>query len=415
MVVAASDGWDVSGTPLFAFEGVAVDAPEGSVLEGIDARLPAEGITAITGPSGSGKSTLLRLCNRLAVPSRGRVLFRGEDLSALDPLIHRRRVGMVFQQPTPFGGTVRDNLLVAAPQATEASMGNALARAHLSAGFLDRRASELSGGESQRVCLARALMVGPQVLLMDEPTSALDDEASRALEHLALALAAEGIPVLWVTHDLDQAERLATWTLALEGGHVRAWGRPRRTGAPMPAGDVGALGVVASLALVGVAVALSVAGRLGLGRSLVWASARALVQLLLVGVALTVVIDPDRPLVLSWLWIAAMLVFCADVVRRRAREVPGLFGLALVAFGLTVAVALGIVFGLHIFPLEGTHAGSDRGARHRQLHECGDRRGAAPDRGPSRSAPRGGGAPRSRTALAPRARAPTCAGPFGRR
>ncbi len=121
----------------------------------------------------------------------------------------------------------------------------------------------------------------------------------------------------------------------------------------MPQGDVGALGVAASLLLVGMAIALSLAGRLGLERSLAWAAMRALVQLLLVGVALTVVIDPDRPLVLSWLWIAAMLVFCADVVRRRAREVPGLFRLALAAFGITAAVALGLVFGLGIFPLEG--------------------------------------------------------------
>ena len=121
----------------------------------------------------------------------------------------------------------------------------------------------------------------------------------------------------------------------------------------MPEGDVGALGVAASLVLVAVAVALSAAGHLGLERRLVWAAARALVQLLLVGVALTVVIDPDRPLVLSWLWIAAMLLFCADVARRRAPEVPGLFPLALVAFALTAAVALGIVFGLRIFPLEG--------------------------------------------------------------
>lgn len=121
----------------------------------------------------------------------------------------------------------------------------------------------------------------------------------------------------------------------------------------MPQGDVGALGVAASLVLVAVAIALSVAGRLGLERSLAWAAARALVQLLLVGVALTVVIDPDRPLVLSWLWIAAMLVFCADVARRRAREAPGIFPLALAAFTATAAVALGVVFGLRVFPLEG--------------------------------------------------------------
>ncbi len=219
---AGSDGGD-SGEPLFAFEGVGVDTPAGTVLEGIDIRLPAEGITVILGPSGSGKSTLLRLCNRLAVPSRGRILFRGEDLSTLDPLAHRRQVGMVFQQPTPFGGTVRDNLRVGAPEATETDMRDSLARADLDAEFLDRRASELSGGESQRACLARALVAGPEVLLMDEPTSALDDDASRALEHLAFELASDGVPVLWVTHDLAQAERLADWTLALDAGRVRAF------------------------------------------------------------------------------------------------------------------------------------------------------------------------------------------------
>jgi putative ABC transport system ATP-binding protein len=205
---------------LFVFEAVGVDSPRGPVLDDVDARVPARGITVITGPSGSGKSTLLRLCNRLEIPSAGRILFRGTPLSTLDPLAHRRRVGMVFQQPTPFGGTVRDNLRIAVPDATEAAMRDALARAHLAADFLDRRASELSGGESQRACLARALIVGPEVLLMDEPTSALDGAASRALESLALELSAEEIPILWVTHDLAQAERLADATLALEGGRV---------------------------------------------------------------------------------------------------------------------------------------------------------------------------------------------------
>ncbi len=215
---------------LFTFTDVGVETSDAVVLAGIDAVLPVRGITVITGPSGSGKSTLLRLCNTLEVPSRGRILFRGIPISALDPLAHRRCVGMVFQQPTPFGGTVRDNLRVAAPDADEAAMRDALARAHLGADFLDRRASELSGGESQRACLARALVVEPQVLLMDEPTSALDDAASRALEQLALTLAGEGVAIVWVTHDLGQAERLADWTLALEGGRVRASSAaPRRS------------------------------------------------------------------------------------------------------------------------------------------------------------------------------------------
>jgi len=120
----------------------------------------------------------------------------------------------------------------------------------------------------------------------------------------------------------------------------------------MAQGDVGALGVVAALALVALAVLLSWRGGLGLERSMAWASARALIQLLLVGVALAAIIDPSRPIALSWIWVGAMVVFAADVARRRAPEVPGLWKLAVVAFAATGAVTLGVVFGLRIFPLE---------------------------------------------------------------
>lgn len=116
--------------------------------------------------------------------------------------------------------------------------------------------------------------------------------------------------------------------------------------------DVGALGVAASLVLVAVAVAVSWRLGLGLERTLVWASARALAQLLLVGAALALVIDPDRPLALSWLWVGLMLVFAADVARRRAPEVPGMGRLALAAFAVTAVVALAVLFGLGVLPLE---------------------------------------------------------------
>jgi putative ABC transport system ATP-binding protein len=148
------------------------------------------------------------------------VRFRGEDLAAVDPLTHRRRVGMVFQRPVPFGGSVRDNLRVAAEDADEGRMARALERAHLQAAFLDRPAGELSGGECQRACLARTLITEPEVLLMDEPTSALDPDARAALERLAGELARDGVPVVWVTHDLDQARRLADWVLVMAAGRV---------------------------------------------------------------------------------------------------------------------------------------------------------------------------------------------------
>jgi putative ABC transport system ATP-binding protein len=208
--------------PLFTFEDVVVQVDGTRILDGVAAEVPADGITCLVGPSGSGKSTLLRLCNRLEVATDGVVRFRGDDVLSLEPLSHRRRVGMVFQRPTPFPGTVRDNLRVARPDADDEELGLALARAALGMGFLDRVADHLSGGEAQRMCLARTLVTQPQVLLMDEPTSALDAEATAVLEELAcdLACAPSPVPVVWVTHDQAQVDRIAQRRLVIEAGRV---------------------------------------------------------------------------------------------------------------------------------------------------------------------------------------------------
>ena len=206
---------------LFAFEDVVVRFGADVVLDHVSATVPdGGGITGLLGPSGAGKSTLLRLCNRLEVPSSGEVRFRGQPLAHTDPLRHRRTVGMVFQRPTLFPGTVRDNLLVADPEATADAMSDALERVRLPIGFLDRDGDSLSGGEAQRACLARTLITRPEVLLMDEPTSALDPTATKGLEELARALAVSGMPVLWVTHDLGQAGRIADRRIVLVAGRI---------------------------------------------------------------------------------------------------------------------------------------------------------------------------------------------------
>ncbi|MPZ88712.1 MAG: iron export ABC transporter permease subunit FetB [Nitriliruptorales bacterium] len=118
-------------------------------------------------------------------------------------------------------------------------------------------------------------------------------------------------------------------------------------------GDVTPVGLAISLLLVAVAVAVSLARKLGLERRILWAATRALVQLLRVGVALTLVIRPHQPLVWSWLWVAAMTVYAGDVVRRRAREIPRLLPLAAVAFTAAALVTLGTLFGFGIFPVQG--------------------------------------------------------------
>lgn len=127
---------------------------------------------------------------------------------------------MVFQRPTPFPGTVHDNLRVAEPGLDDDSAAAALARAELDPALLDRPAHELSGGEAQRMCLARTLVTEPEVLLMDEPTSSLDPQATRALEELTLGFAASGVPVLWVSHDLPQMRRLADYVVVLIDGRI---------------------------------------------------------------------------------------------------------------------------------------------------------------------------------------------------
>ena len=206
--------------PLFAFESVCVGAADARRLEGLDARLPDGGLTVIAGPSGSGKSTLLRLCNRLEVPSEGTVRHRGEDVAERDPLVLRREVAMVFQKPVTFAGTVLDNLREADRDCSEARGGELLERAGLPASFLRRDAGELSGGEAQRACLARALATDPHVMLMDEPTSALDPKATTVLEQLARRLVDDGTPIVWVTHSEDQLRRLADFVLLLADGRV---------------------------------------------------------------------------------------------------------------------------------------------------------------------------------------------------
>ena len=180
--------------------------------------------TAVLGPSGSGKSTFLRLLNRLADPETGTVRFRGRDLRDLDVLDLRRRVALVPQLPAPLPGTVADNVLAGpALRGEEADVASALERAGLDPDFVERDAERLSVGEQQRLMLARALALEPEVLLLDEPTAALDERARAGVERtLAEVCRRPGTATVLVTHDRAQARRLARRTLELSGGTVVA-------------------------------------------------------------------------------------------------------------------------------------------------------------------------------------------------
>lgn len=223
-----------AGPALFSFAHVGVLRDDRWILRDVTATVPPGAVTALVGHSGAGKTTLLRLCNRLEVPDTGTVAYHGRELSGSGVPAHRREVGMVFQQPALFGGTVRDNLLQALPDASEPQLRAAVAEVALPGTALDAPASRLSGGEAQRVCLARTLITRPAVLLLDEPTSALDADNRLAFEQLILGLvggtAADGragVPAVWVTHDLHQVHRVADHVLVLDSGRVVHAGRPQ--------------------------------------------------------------------------------------------------------------------------------------------------------------------------------------------
>jgi len=181
-------------------------------------------ILAIVGPSGSGKSSLLRLLNRLDEPTEGNVYLDAVDYRQLTPRELRRRVGMVMQRPYLFAGSVLDNLRFGPRQRGEelspAAAEELLAGVGLS-GFGSRDVANLSGGEAQRVSLARALANSPEVLLLDEPTSALDEEAKREVEAVIQRIGHDqGVACVLVTHDAAQAPRLAQRALVLESGRI---------------------------------------------------------------------------------------------------------------------------------------------------------------------------------------------------
>ncbi len=210
-----------------AFELLDVDAGpvDGDpILRGIDLVVPANGVTVLAGPSGAGKSTLLRLLNRLDDPVGGEVRWRGRTLTDWSPTELRRQVAMVFQRPPIFPGTVFENLQVASADVGVDRAAHVLEHVGLSAELLDHEADTLSGGEAQRMCVARALLTEPAVLLADEPTAALDRAARVTVEDLGRMLADSGMAVIWVSHDTDQLRRLADHVIVLADGAVRAVG-----------------------------------------------------------------------------------------------------------------------------------------------------------------------------------------------
>jgi putative ABC transport system ATP-binding protein len=204
--------------------------PPASILNDVSIGVERGGALVLVGPSGSGKSTLLRCLNRLVEPTGGRVRFEGVDIRSLDPRDLRRRAALVMQTPVLFEGSVRDNLRIR-PVGTpgdfsDASLASAVVEVGLEAGLLDRDAATLSGGEKQRVTIARALLRDPQALLLDEPTSALDPpNAALVVETVSRLRDLRRLTIVAVTHQTELVRRLGGYLLYLVRGEVLAYER----------------------------------------------------------------------------------------------------------------------------------------------------------------------------------------------
>lgn len=186
-------------------------------------------VLAIVGPSGSGKSSFLRLLNRLDEPTEGTVFLEGRDYREILPRELRRRVGMVLQSPYLFPGTVADNIRFGPAQRGEVVAEERISRLLERVGlerYEGRAVDRLSGGEAQRVSLARTLINSPDVLLLDEPTSALDPAAAGEVEELVCDLVPERrLACFIVTHNREQAVRMAHRVMVMDGGRVVRIGR----------------------------------------------------------------------------------------------------------------------------------------------------------------------------------------------
>jgi len=211
---------------IFELDHVGVSYGGVAAVREVDFPIYQHEITALIGPSGCGKSTLIRCLNRMndlipAAAVSGRVVYHGQDLygSDVDPVQVRKRIGMVFQKPNPFPKSIYDNIafgprVLGMKGDMDEIVERALRRGALWDEVKDRLSSNafgMSGGQQQRLCIARALATGPDVLLMDEPCSALDPISTGRIEDLMIELS-EAYSIVIVTHNMQQAARVSNMT-----------------------------------------------------------------------------------------------------------------------------------------------------------------------------------------------------------
>ncbi len=225
----------MNGNVMFEVKDLCKSFGELQVLKGLNETFYKGDVAAIIGPSGSGKSTFIRCLNLLEQPTSGSIIFEGTDITAkgFDVNKHRQKVGMVFQQFNLFNNlSILDNVTISMEKVKHVSHAEAEAKAMalLKRVGLDSKAesfpSQLSGGQKQRIAIVRALALEPDVLLFDEPTSALDPEMVGEVLQVISDLAAEGITMVVVTHEMGFARKVANRVLFMDGGRIAEQGTP---------------------------------------------------------------------------------------------------------------------------------------------------------------------------------------------
>jgi putative ABC transport system ATP-binding protein len=212
---------------IFSIENISFSVDSLNILNNISLNIRDNDFIVLLGPSGSGKSTFLRMLNCLNSPTSGEIYFHDNLLSEYDTVELRKKVGMVFQSPTMISGTVKDNLILtlqwnkSADIINDSELIKILDQVGLDSSFLDKDAKALSGGEQQRIALARVLLNKPEVLLLDEPTANLDHQLSQKILRLVFELYKKlGLTVVLVSHHHSEIQNFAKQVVILIDGKI---------------------------------------------------------------------------------------------------------------------------------------------------------------------------------------------------
>lgn len=207
------------------FEHVDYSADGTAILHDVSGIFPKGKITSLVGPSGAGKTTVFKLCNNLRSPVSGQIYLYDKPLDTFDPVQLRRKIGLALQDATMINGTVEENLALPltlqGDVLSEETAKEYMTLVGLDPTLLDRNARDLSGGQRQKLSIARTLINRPDVLLLDEITSSLDQISRQDIERLIRDINNnDGTTIVWITHSIEQARLMSDYTWVMMAGRL---------------------------------------------------------------------------------------------------------------------------------------------------------------------------------------------------